>query len=858
MPQTSLATSAAEDQYFPKSLLENVPASSQYLPQSSLTNISAAADRYFPLTKQTSLPTSLSNGPAHRPEARRVPIEKVREYQQKVLNRSGLATSWSSDRSHPSHRDVPVSSQARETGRAWETRLEAGPEVRGSEYRHLQMMSSGDQGFRSWHHDVTEGNHLTNQGTDSGADRRLKNQGTDSGVDHLKNQGTDSGMDRRLKNQGTDSGVDRRLKNQGTDSGMDRLKNQVTYSGITTVNHVVDGGADCGRRVDVGAEERVRRIKEFQRRLNEQYEEKSALIQSGRLHIQIQTDDLLKESKELLRRYPMAAFGMEEHRHLLGHPVAVDGTEEASSDEFLSLPSSLSPDRFTRAASGVMGDVGKSRVSERMDTNTSSHCDGGGQPRSSLSQRLDQMDITSHNSDDMYRPRSFDITDLPTRETESSQSGFPRPAAESRGLSSNPALTAYSTAGFPDLNRPLAGSAVGGTAAVGSGQPAGVGTLPLRATTDVSLPACNGYPYSSQTMGYKSLAGSSAFPESSAPTSTKSTTDVSVAACNGYPYSSQTMGYKSLAGSSAFPESSAPTSTKSTTDVSVAACNGYPYSSQTMGYKSLAGSSAFPESSAPTSTKSTTAFDTFPYGLSLANLNTLGVTSASISHQLLTHANLLSEAAASNKYPLASASIGVTATGVSLPHAASATCVSTAAQVTTRPADVTATTMRNKLDSIKKSLCFDDAEESLSYTPGRNVTLGTNDSMMGDVELTSSSERGSPRLASVSASPVEIEFTDLHVSRVTSERSNSPGERRWADDQWSWNPQNPQHGISTQHGIATQHGITWADLLTSAPAVSRPQEQSEQREQQQHPTGESLVHACFWFWGAFSILFVFI
>ena len=817
MPQTSLATSAAEDQYFPKSLLENVPASSQCLPQSSLANISAA-DGYFPLTKQTSLPTSLSNGPTHRPEARRVPIEKVREYQQKVLNRSGLATSWSSDRSHPPHRDVPVlSGQAWETGRAWETRLEAGPEVRGSEYRHLQMMSSGDQGFRSWHHDVTEGNHLTNQGTDSGADRRLKNQGTDSGVDRrLKNQGTDSGMD-RLMNQGTYSGMDR-LMNQGTDSGVDRrLKNQATDSGITTVNHVVDGGADCGRRVDVGAEERVRRIKEFQRRLNEQYEEKSALMQSGRLHIQKQTDDLLKESKELLRRYPMAAFGMEEHRHLLGHPVAVDGTEEASSDEFLSLPSSLSPDRFTRAASGVMGDVGKSRVSERMDTNTSSHCDGGGQPRSSLSQRLDQMDISSHNSDDMYRPRSFDITDLPTRETASSQSGFPRPAAESRGLSSNPALAVYSTAGFPHLNRPLAGSAVGGTAAVGSGQPAGVGTLPLRATTDVSLPACNGYPYSSQTMGYKSLAGSSAFPESSAPTSTKSTTDVSVAACNGYPYSSQTMGYKSLAGSS-----------------------------------------AFPESSAPTSTKSTTAFDTFPYGLSLANLNTLGVTSASISHQLLTHSNLLSEAAASNKYPLASASIGVTATGVSLPHAASATCVSTAAQVTTRPADVTATTMRNKLDSIKKSLCFDDAEESLSYTPGRNVTLGTNDSMMGDVELTSSSERGSPRLASVSASPVEIEFTDLHVSSVTSERSNSPGERRWADDQWSWNPQNPQHGISTQHGIATQHGITWADLLTSAPAVSRPQEQSEQREQQQHPTGESLVHACFWFWGAFSILFVFI
>ncbi|XP_041373912.1 uncharacterized protein LOC121386927 [Gigantopelta aegis] len=158
-------------------------------------------------------------------------------------------------------------------------------------------------------------------------------------------------------------------------------------------------------------------------------------------------------------------------------------------------------------------------------------------------------------------------------------------------------------------------------------------------------------------------------------------------------------------------------------------------------------------------------------------------------------------------------------------------------------ADSTATAMRNKLDSIKKSLCFDDVEESISYTPGHNIPLNTDDSMIGDAELTSSSERGSPRLlASVSTksnSSTENDYVDLQQYSLTSEHSASPVDReRWTELQQSssWNTQPSVTWTELQQSSSwnTQPSFTWAELLTTGPPVSRPPEESGHTEQEQH------------------------
>ncbi|XP_048258051.1 uncharacterized protein LOC124113544 isoform X1 [Haliotis rufescens] len=59
-----------------------------------------------------------------------------------------------------------------------------------------------------------------------------------------------------------------------------------------------------------------------------------------------------------------------------------------------------------------------------------------------------------------------------------------------------------------------------------------------------------------------------------------------------------------------------------------------------------------------------------------------------------------------------------------------------------------ANTSKSKLERVKKSLLFEDPDESLTRTPGRDISLlAPSDLDEGDMTLTSSSERGSPNLS---------------------------------------------------------------------------------------------------------------
>ncbi|XP_046578417.1 uncharacterized protein LOC124286120 isoform X1 [Haliotis rubra] len=61
---------------------------------------------------------------------------------------------------------------------------------------------------------------------------------------------------------------------------------------------------------------------------------------------------------------------------------------------------------------------------------------------------------------------------------------------------------------------------------------------------------------------------------------------------------------------------------------------------------------------------------------------------------------------------------------------------------------MSANTSKSKLERVKKSLLFEDPDESLTRTPGRDISLlAPSDLDEGDITLTSSSERGSPNLS---------------------------------------------------------------------------------------------------------------
>ncbi|XP_067668782.1 serine-rich adhesin for platelets-like [Haliotis asinina] len=61
---------------------------------------------------------------------------------------------------------------------------------------------------------------------------------------------------------------------------------------------------------------------------------------------------------------------------------------------------------------------------------------------------------------------------------------------------------------------------------------------------------------------------------------------------------------------------------------------------------------------------------------------------------------------------------------------------------------MSANASKSKLERVKKSLLFEDPDESLTRTPGRDMSLlAPSDLDEGDITLTSSSERGSPNLS---------------------------------------------------------------------------------------------------------------
>ncbi|XP_041373911.1 uncharacterized protein LOC121386926 [Gigantopelta aegis] len=554
LPQSALAA-AMRNQYLPPSSLANVSATDPYLPQTSLSTMSAT-ERYLPFSGKTSLVSSLNRLPLGS-DARRIQMEKVRQYQQKVLNKSGLQTSRSSGVGDQRYIDVHEAvhgSESRPEGSAVDRvsgcrhgELSASDHGMGSrptvsavdhvsDYRHGES-SVADHGMGS-RHTVSAVDHVSDyrHGESSVADHGMGSRPTVSAVDHVSDyrHGESSVADHGMGSRPTVSAVDhvsdyRHGESSVADHGMGSrptvsavdhvsdyrhgessvadhgMGSRPTVSAVDHVSdyrhgessaadhgmesgpalNVVDHGLDYGIRKEMTAVERVKRVREYQQRLNDQYEEKSTLMQSDRLRIQRQAEDILKESRDLLRRYPLAKAGTEESRDLLRrYPLATVGTEENgdllrrysltmvgtgenSSDEFLSLPQSLSPNKFTSAAGAeLMTDVNKS----------------------SLSRRSHMSDGNANTSDDWYRPRSVDLKDLPMTDSLSQQTSLQGAgdglAAVSSGMVYNPATMMCSTTGIPhttvNSRPPIDSTAHTTVTGMSYVPPASVGTLPFR------------------------------------------------------------------------------------------------------------------------------------------------------------------------------------------------------------------------------------------------------------------------------------------------------------------------------------------------------------------------------------------